>query len=66
MDATCQKEKLTFPKASKTESKYSRTPKSRKNKPNPISPTPISAKVKGGGEFKDNPITALLYKNLLP
>lgn len=33
---------LTLPNASKTESKYSNTPKSRKNMPKPDKPTPIS------------------------
>lgn len=33
---------LTLPNASKTESKYSKTPKSRKNMPKPDKPTPIS------------------------
>lgn len=33
---------LTFPKANRTESKYSRIPNSTKNTPNPDRPTPIS------------------------
>lgn len=38
-----KKKVLTLPNASKTESKYSNTPKSRKKIPKPDKPTPISA-----------------------